>query len=191
MLKKVPQEELVRALRNFRNSRDLDIQKFLNEDAVTFEDRRWCSTYVMLDEEMFASRQELHIEGYFTLSNKVVRLQDGVSNNQRKKLNGGMAKAGNFIHAILIGQLGKYIDEDEKTISSLSANQLLDEAFELIGEVNERIATRVVILECRRSLETDAKEMVEKRQNLHKLYQDYGFKVLQERKDLTQYFKII
>lgn len=108
MLKKVPQEELVRALRNFRNSRDLDIQKFLNEDAVTFEDRRWCSTYVMLDEEMFASRQELHIEGYFTLSNKVVRLQDGVSNNQRKKLNGGMAKAGNFIHAILIGQLGKF-----------------------------------------------------------------------------------
>lgn len=178
-------------MRNFRNSRDLDIQKFLNEDAVTFEDRRWCSTYVMLDEEMFASHQELHIEGYFTLSNKVVRLQDGVSNNQRKKLNGGTAKAGNFIHAILIGQLGKYIDEDEKTISSLSANQLLDEAFELIGEVNERIATRVVILECRRSLETDAKEMVEKRQNLHKLYQDYGFKVLQERKDLKQYFKII
>ena len=91
---------------------------------------------------------------------------------------------------ILIGQLGKYIDESTNTISSISATELLDKAFEIIEEVNERIVARCVMLECRKCLEKDMVD-AKKRQNLHENYIAYGFKPLQDDGDLTQYYKII
>ncbi len=191
MMRLTSQEELEKILKRFRNSKDLDIQRFLNENAIIYEKRRWCSTYIVVNEESFAFQQDFHIEGYFTLSNKVISLGDEVSNTLRKKLANGLARKDNHIHTILIGQLGKYIDEDAGCVSNLSAKQLLDIAFKLISEATERIAARVVIVECKQCLETDTETMFEKRQKLHEIYTNYGFKVLQNRGDLTQYFKII
>lgn len=187
----IPEEEVNKALTDFRNSKDLDIQTFLNRDAVEYENRRWCSTYVMVNEETFTSQQSLQIEGYFTLSNKVLYLQDGVSKTIRKKLANGLLKTDDHFHVILIGQLGKYINLESHMVSDISAKQLLDEAFEIVEEVKERITTRAVLLECRPYLDTNSKDEFEQRQKLHKIYTDYGFVFLQNSEGLTQYIKFI
>lgn len=190
MMESIPQDELGKILSAFRNSKDSDIEEFLNKKALLYEDRHWCSTYILVDEERFANG-ETWIEGYFTLSNKVIEISDTVSNNLRKRISNGLKKDDNFMHMILIGQLGKHVDKDTLTCSSISAKEILDKAFEVIEEVNERIVSRCVMLECRKCLETDPEEEIESRQKLHKLYIDYGFKPLQDDGELTQYYKII
>lgn len=186
----IPQEELSEILLAYRNSKDSDIEEFLNKDALNYENRHWCSTYVLVDEERFVNG-ETWVEGYFTLSNKVIEISDTVSNTQRKKISNGFKKEDNFVHMILIGQLGKYVDNSTMTSSSISGKEILDKAFEIIEEVNERITSRCVMLECRKCLETDTEEEKTSRQKLHKLYIDYGFKPLQDDGELTQYYKII
>ena len=186
----IPQDELIQILSKFRNSKDSDIEDFLNNKALMFESRHWCSTYVLVDEDRFANGDSW-IEGYFTLSNKVIEISDTVSNNLRKRISNGLNKDDNLMHMILIGQLGKYVDESTATSSEVSAMELLDKAFEIIEEVNERIVSRCVMLECRNCSETDKKEEMESRQKLHKIYIDYGFKPLQDDGELTQYYKII
>ena len=189
MMASIPQDELIQVLSRFRNSKDSDIEEFLNRKALMYEERHWCSTYVLVNEERFMSG-DTWIEGYFTLSNKVIEIGEKVSNNLRKRISNGLKKDDNFMHMILIGQLGKYIDESTNTISSISATELLDKAFEIIEEVNERIVARCVMLECRKCLEKDMVD-AKKRQNLHENYIAYGFKPLQDDGDLTQYYKII
>jgi len=51
MIDKVPDEQLVGTLSNFRCTRDEDIQDFLQNKALEYENRGWCSTYVLANEE--------------------------------------------------------------------------------------------------------------------------------------------
>lgn len=128
---------------------------------------------------------KLIIEGYFTLSNKVICIDDAVSNNIRKKIFGGILKENQYIHTILIGQLGKHINSEYT--SPLTMNELLDTAFEIINKINNYITCRCVLLECRKYIpENDDKS----REKLHTKYKDYGFKKLQDDGDLIQYFFI-
>lgn len=190
MILSIPHDELNEILSTYRNSRDSDIEEFLQKKALIYENRHWCSTYVLVDESRFING-DIWIEGYFTLSHKVIEISETVSNNLRKRISNGLKKDDNFIHMILIGQLGKYVDEKDCVFSDISATDILDKAFEIIEEVNERIVSRCVMLECRKCLETDTEESKEKRQKLHKIYSDYGFKALQDDGELTQYYKII
>lgn len=56
----IPQEELSEILLAFRNSKDSDIEEFLNKKALMYEARHWCSTYVLVDEERFANGSYLN-----------------------------------------------------------------------------------------------------------------------------------
>ena len=89
-----------------------------------YEQRKWSNTYLLISEDgMQQKPMKLIVEGYFTLSNKVICIDDAVSNSTRKKIFGGILKENQYIHTILIGQLGKYIED--KYSSSLSMNELL------------------------------------------------------------------
>ena len=172
------QESLEKVLDNYRNSKDPDIEDFLRTKAITYEKRKWCSVYVLVNEEKL-NNDIVFIEGYFTLSNRVLHLTDKVSNNTRKKLYNGLKKPEeNYVHVLLIGQLGKYINGD--TCSYLSIEEILDFAFEIIEQVKERIVCNCVLLECN-----------SERNGLMVKYQNYGFHELQSESSLIQYFTII
>lgn len=65
---------------------------------------------MLIDENgMKQTPMKLIVEGYFTLSNKVITIDNSVSNSIRRKIFGGILKETNYVHTILIGQLGKYI----------------------------------------------------------------------------------
>ncbi len=181
MIDVVPTEQLVGTLSNFRCTKDEDIQGFLQSKALSYENRGWCSVYILVNEEKLEKKNILFVDGYFTLSNKIICLSSSVSSTKRKKLFSGLKKNDDYMHFILIGQLGKYIDEKNDNIiyGETSAIEMLDKAFEIIYQVKERITCNCVLIECK----DDPK--------IRKIYEDYGFKELQRDDELIQYFKII
>ena len=160
--------------------------------ALEFENRHWCATYLLVNVEDFQNRC-LSVEGYFTLSNKVLSISDDVSNSRKRKLFNGTKKDDKSLHVILIGQLAKFIDETGETpiYGDTSMNELLDAAFEIVDAINERIPCRCVLLECREASDEDSEEDRSGRQRLHQKYMDYGFIPLQKDESLIQYVILV
>lgn len=181
MLEIASEEQLTEDFLKYYCTKDKDIQNFLQVKALYYENRGWCSTYILANEEKLAYENTLFVEGYFTLSNKVIQLSDSISGNRRKKFFGGIKKSDHFMHAILIGQLGKYIyeEEEQQIYGETSAEEMLDQAFQIIYEVKERIACNCVLVECKDE------------PKVRSIYESYGFTELQQEKELIQYFKII
>lgn len=169
---------------SFRNTKDEDIENFLRYKVLEFEQRHWCTTYLLVDAEQF-QKNCLKIEGFFTLSNKIFKIAANVAKSRKKKLYNGILRDDNCLHVILIGQLGKYIDDNH--CGNTSMEELLDSAFEIIDDVTEKISCRCVLLECKDALSTDSDDIKENRQKLHKKYMDYGFEAIQKDGDLIQY----
>ncbi len=92
---------------------------------------------------------------------------------------------------ILIGQLAKHIDEPASAYGKTSMEELLDAAFEVIENVSERVPCRCVVLECRKSLETDTDAEKKSRDKLHEKYLEYRFTAFQEVDNLVQYVMTI
>lgn len=181
MINVVPAEQLAGAFYNFRCTKDEDIQDFLQSKALKYESRGWRSTYVLANKVKLESNNQLFVDGYFTLSNKVIELSASVSGAKKKKLLNGLKKRDNYMHFILIGQLGKYIDEksSNQIYGDVSAPEMLDKAFEIIYQVKERVTYNCVLVECKDEPKVQS------------IYKDYGFKYLHNDAELIQYFKII
>lgn len=165
----------------FRCSKDLDIENFLRQKAIQFEERGWCRVYLMMNKEEL-SKRKFKVEAYFTLSHKSVILQEDVSGTKRREV--GYSKTDTNIHFVLIGHLGKkiYIDEENPSnnfYSDVSSKEILDRAFEVIGKAHELISCRCVLVECNDS------------EKVHKVYTDYDFKYLQHDGEHHQFFKKI
>lgn len=176
----LPSEELSLSLLSFRNTKNHEIQEFLQSKAIMYENRRICSTYIVADADAL-KHHILNIEGYFTLSHKVLELDSSLSNQKRKKLFHGFNKSSNAIPVVLIGQLGKYIDDQNKKYGHVTGTELLDEAFSIIYQVSKKIVCTCIMLECE-----EADNL-----RLHQFYQDYGFYPLQKRAQYIQYIFLL
>lgn len=105
MIDVVPVKQLAGTLSSFKCTKDADIQDFLQNKSLEYENRGWCSTYILANEERLEQEGTLFVDGYFTLSNKVIRLSETISSRKKKKLFSGLKKKDEYIHFILIGQL--------------------------------------------------------------------------------------
>ena len=168
-------ERLIGALDCFRCSRDTDIEMFLRDRAVEFLRRGWCSVYLILDEDAFDSGA-LKIIAYFTLSNKVLDLPYGeLSKSKIKEVSG--TKDAEYVHFILIGQLGKFINEVGH--SEITAKEILEYAFEIIYNVNYLIPCRCTLVECSNE------------KKIHEVYENNGFVYFQFDGEHHQFYKRI
>lgn len=163
---------------DFYNTKDQDIQDFLRKKAIDYNNRKWCYTYLIIRNDEFVENGEVIVEGYFTLSNKVIKLTDEVSSTKKKKLFFGLKTDNQNIPCILIGQLGKYISFDR--VSPIDLEEILDYAMDIIEQIDHRIAFSCVILE----YEPD-------RIGLGQKYEKYGFKKLQMSGEYIQMFQIL
>ena len=171
-------EETKAVLNKYRNCKDSDIQDFLANKALIFEERKWCNTYLIVDEDTLACQKEIEVEAYFTLSNKIVEIHDSVSKTLKRKLFHGLNKRDANLHVILIGQLGKYY-ENEK-VSEIHLSDILDYALSIATEVDQRVACSCLLLEYETS-----------RTSLRKIYEEYGFQELQKEGNLTQMYLLL
>lgn len=156
-------DTLVEALHRFQCCKDEDVEQFLRERAILFEIRGWATTYLLLNREKF-EKNELWVEGYFSLTHKAVSFLEDVSKTTRGRVSGNRnATTESFV---LIGQLGKYIGRDG-TISPLSGKDLLDDAMGIISQSSDLIINRNIMIECKPI------------EQVKKVYLDYGFHDLQ------------
>lgn len=159
----------------FRCEQDKDIETFLHEKAMDFEERRLCSVYLILDEDSLDSGK-LKIEAYFTLSHKTLAVDLNSMSKTNIKKYGGFVTA-KTLHFVLIGQLGKHVTKSER--SSVTGAYILDLAFEIIQEASDLIPCKYVLVECGDE------------QKVQKFYQDNAFKFFQNDGEHNQYCKKI
>ena len=166
---------VIDALDSFRCCKDLDIETFLRNKALQFLDRNWCSIYLILEEQAFDAGK-IKIAAYFTLSHKSL-IPVTASKNKIRDTNGfGNAEA---IHFVLIGQLGKYISEENEKIfkNPITSREMLDYAMQVVQESNRLIPCRCVLVECSEN------------ENVQKAYKDYGFLFFQKDEEHYQFYK--
>lgn len=157
-------DALLEALLDFRCNKDLDVQDFLNNKAITFELRGWASTYLCLSQEAL-SHGVISIEGYFSLTHKAVVFDDDVSLSARKKIAG--TKGAETESFVLIGQLGKRISDEATSPVNLTAHDLLSDAMMIISASSDYIVARNVLIECKPI------------PKVKEIYQKFGFTDLQ------------
>ena len=158
----------------FKCDKDDDIEKFLHKKAVSHIERGICNVYLILDEEKF-EHNIIEIIAYFTLSHRSLEFHSNVSKSKIRDVAGFKDKASTPV--VLIGQLGKYINGEKK--AEISIKEMLEYVFEIIKASSELIPCRVALVEC--------SELI------HKLgiYENVGFKLLQQDNEFYQYNKTI
>ena len=141
-------------LSSFSCAYDEDIQNFLHNRAIDFENLLKSRTYLVIDEEQFEnpafSLDKLIIYGYLSLAVKVFTVPETTSNRQRQQLDGFSAKEhgkqiSNF-PCYLIGQLARNSNVPKDTISGA---ELLKIANNIIGEAVKLVGGRNILVECR------------------------------------------
>ena len=164
------------ALDNFRCYKDEDIETFLRYKAFTYIERDWCSIYLILDEIAFDSGK-IEIEAYFTLSHKSL-IARSASRSQVKSVAG--FKNAEAIHFVLIGQLGKYMEQKNGkpvAYADITAAEILDYAFEVIHSSSNLIPCRCALVECSEN------------PKVQKIYTDYDFTFFQFDGEHYQFYK--
>ena len=140
-------------LSSFSCAYDEDIQNFLHNRAIDFENLLKSRTYLVVDEEQFEnpafSLDKLTIYGYISLAVKVFTVPETTSNRQRQQLDGFSAKEhgkqiSNF-PCYLIGQLARNSNVPK---DSISGAELLNFAYDIIAISVDAVGGRNILVEC-------------------------------------------
>lgn len=145
-------------LSSFECNLDYDIEYFLKNRAVSYENLSKSRTYLILDEDEVVNKKisELTVLGYIALALKVLTVPTETSNRMRKEIDGLSAKIhGEQITAFpvyLIGQLGRNTKVSKNVITG---SQLIDYAFDVLQPAVNAVGGRYILIECH-----DRKELI-------------------------------
>lgn len=163
-------ERLSNILSSFYCEKDDDIQLFLREKAIKFENLSKARTYLVCDENQMLEEEfyidNLKIYGYIALALKVLTVPEETSNRLRKELDGLSAK----IHGdrlsdfpcYLIGQLAKNSNLD----NNITGSELLQLSCDVIAASVEAVGGRYIMIECKDNIK------------LIDFYNKNGFKII-------------
>ncbi|MDR1299393.1 MAG: hypothetical protein LBJ84_04000 [Oscillospiraceae bacterium] len=154
-------EELVVQTIDKFSCQDKDVEDFLKQKAFEFEKRDKSRTYLIFDSELSLDGIA-RVVAYFTLSLKSLKLQDMLSKNKIKDID-GFSRDVQSVAIALIGQFGK----DEFIAKNISGKELLDICMKIMYQIHTLIGGRYVLIECQ-----DIDKVVD-------FYRENGFKTLQ------------
>lgn len=156
---------IMQILSSFSCAKDHDIENFIRNRAIEFEELSKAKTYLICDEAVLQDEGRLFVLGYVSLALKVLQIPDGLSIRGRKELDGYRGKHHGEpitdIPCYLIGQLAR---NDGVTKERLAGKELIEEAQRIIMAAVEAVGGRFMMVECH----DDPK--------LLKFYTDNGFK---------------
>lgn len=140
-------------LQGFHCEKDRDIEYFLHNRAVDFEQLSKSRTCLICDEEQIAnpdfSLDCLTVYGYVSLALKVLSVPEETSNRVRKELDGLSAKIHNEpigdFPCYLIGQLSRNSCVPRQTIAGADLIQI---ACDIIAAAVEAVGGRYIMIEC-------------------------------------------
>lgn len=160
--KEYNQDKLNTAFRKFSCQREADLENFLQEKAILYENTNLGKTYLILDSEELKNKNFI-IAGYFTIAQKSVDISE-ISTKKRRKMLGAYPGRDKLksIPAYLIGQLGRC---DSYSSLELPGNTILNECYNVISLASRIVGGNLVVLECREGM-------------FLKVYEKLGFKKL-------------
>ncbi len=160
--KEYNQDKLNTAFRKFSCQREADLENFLQEKAILYENTNLGKTYLILDSEELKNKNFI-IAGYFTIAQKSVDISE-ISTKKRRKMLGSYPGRDKLksIPAYLIGQLGRC---DSYSSLELPGNTILNECYNVISLASRIVGGNLVVLECREGM-------------FSKVYEKLGFKKL-------------
>ena len=167
----IDEASIIEALSSFTCKRDADVQNFLRESAIPFEQQQWTVSFLLFNDEEAANRR-LKLDGYFSLALKVFYFDDSVSKRKRRKMSG---YADDQVPAYLIGKLARSDDAPKGTGAIL-----LNHAIEYIKNAQSFVGGKLVYLDCK--------------DELLAYYESKGFLPIQknpDRNDLNQLYVVI
>ena len=170
-------ERVKMLLSSFSCAKDPDIEYFLHQRAVEFEELSKSRTYLIFDRQELETKrlEQLTIYGYISLALKVLTVSEEVSNHTRKEIDGLSAKIRgkqiNDFPCYLIGQLARNTDVPGEC---LSGGKLLAFARDVISTSVEAVGGRYVMIECRNA------------EKLIRFYKDNGFSEISRLSDGKQ-----
>ncbi|HBV82579.1 MAG TPA: hypothetical protein DEB74_07245 [Lachnospiraceae bacterium] len=156
------QEKLKQSFQKFSCQRETDLENFLKDKAILYENADFGKTYLILDTEELKNANFV-IMAYFTIAQKSVDIS-AISNKQKRKMLGAYPGRDNLksISAYLIGQLGRC---DSYSHQQLSGEDILNECYHAISMAARIVGGNLIILECRECMFSN-------------FYEKYGFKKL-------------
>ena len=100
------QEKLEQSFQKFSCQRETDLEDFLKDKAILYENTNFGKTYLILDKEEL-DKGSFIVMAYFTIAQKSVDIS-AISNKQKRKMLGSYPGRDNLksIPAYLIGLLG-------------------------------------------------------------------------------------
>lgn len=144
MLETVGEDELSSILSDFSCPRNPEIEHFIHNNAIEFAKRKMSITHLVFD-------GDARLIAYFTLTHKPSSVDGQVlSKTSRKKveMHARMDESiqAYSVSAYLIAQFGKNYGVDGG--HSISGDELMDMAFDVLERVQREIGGGVVFLEC-------------------------------------------
>ncbi|AVX30318.1 hypothetical protein CTH_0715 [Carboxydocella thermautotrophica] len=131
----------------FKCAKDRDIENFIKEKAIIYEKKAKSRTYLVFDEEA-SLEGEFKLLGYFALALQSLKIPEGTSVSQIRRLDGLYSRKGDGliteIPAFLIGQLGK----NDLYKDDINGDKLMKYALAVISRAQEIVGGRIVFLEC-------------------------------------------
>ena len=154
LIETMNQEMLKDLLYGFSCETDTEIESFLHERAVLFEKLAKARTYLICDEEQLMVKDICHkdiiVYGYVSVAINVLTVMSEISNRTRKDIDGFSAKKhGRQLDSFpcyLIGQLSRNSNVSKDT---LSGNQLIRIACEVIEDAFSSVGGRHILVECK------------------------------------------
>lgn len=161
LLNKHGKEKVKNLLNTFKCSINADVEYFLKNNSILFEELNKSRTYLVI------KKGTADILGYFALTQSILKIVEDVSKNTLKKLD-GISKDKTEFPIYLIGQLGK----NEMFWDEITGSYLLESAISNIYDAYEVVGGRAVLIE---TFDND---------KLISFYTENGFKYLQKRLDV-------
>ena len=141
-------ETVLEVVSKFKCSRDNDIESFLRDKAALFDRKGKSKTHLLLNREAL-EKGSIDIVAYFSLAIQLLKIPEGMSVTQIKRLDGLYSKRGGEtiteIPSFLIGQLAK----NDLFSTNISGSLVLEYALSVISAAEELVGGRVVYIECR------------------------------------------
>ena len=122
-------------LKTFKCSKNLDLQDFLHNKALTFEKNLRARTYIYIDNDT------KEVVAYFTIAISTLHTQS--ISSQTIKLLDGYQDDVKTIPCFLIGQLGKADKFEKKKIGEY----ILEDSVDIIDESHRSLGARFILLD--------------------------------------------
>lgn len=142
IIEQLGEDNTQQLLQEFKCSRNADVQGFIHEKAIRFEQTARAKTFFLVNDEQA-------LLAFYSLTFKQLSLQNFMISKSLIKRLDGFSKNATYINAYLIGQIAK---NTAITPNPLTLKDILATIFEQLTMAQDIVGGRMVFVECHKDL---------------------------------------